>query len=52
MFMSMLEGKLAIEKVVELEAELEKYIFATSLIGTTILYSSKGERSDAIFYHQ
>jgi len=46
MFMSILDGKLAICKDLELRAEVEKYIFANSLVGTTIQDDSKREKSD------
>ena len=44
--MSILEGNWAIEKCVVPDAEFEKCIFTTSLMGTTIQDGGKRERSE------
>ena len=46
MSISILEDNWAIEKYVVKLAELEKYLFATSLMGATIQNGGKRERSD------
>ena len=46
MFMSILDGKLAIVEGFELVAEVEECIIANSLMDTTIQDSGKRERSN------
>ena len=46
MSISILEDNWAIEKYIVKLAELEKYLFATSLMGATIQDGGKRERSD------